>query len=109
MQVICEIMRLKPEYVKEYINIHNKPWPGLVKAIRESGFLEEYIYIFGNLVIVIMKCENFDESRKRLITYDVFKKWTTKVQSMLIEDKETFPINGKLIDLDPIWSLDNYK
>jgi len=108
MDVICELMRLKPDFIKEYLDIHENPWPGLVEAIKGSGFLEEYIYLFGNLVIVLMKCEDFEESKKRLIKHEVFKKWTKKVQDMLEEDKKTFPIEGKLTDLRPVWKLSDY-
>lgn len=108
MDVICELMRLKPECIQEYMDMHNDPWPGLTEAIKDSGFLEEYIYMFGNLVIVVMKCGNFKNSKIKLLDYDVFQKWTKKVQGMLEEDKETFPINGKLADLAPIWNLSDY-
>jgi len=62
VEVICELMKLKPENIKDYIEMHNNTWPELVKAIRKSGFLEEYIYILDNLVIVIMKSNDFKKS-----------------------------------------------
>lgn len=108
MEVICELMKLKPESIKEYIDMHEKPWPGLVKAIKDSGFLEEYIYMFGNLVIVIMKCDNFKNSAERLAKNEIFKKWTREVQHMLEEDISIFPINSKLVDLKPIWNLEEF-
>ena len=46
MEVVCEMMKLKPENVKDYIEMHNNTWPELIKAIKESGFVEEYIYIY---------------------------------------------------------------
>jgi len=108
MEVMCELMKLKPEYIQEYIDMHDEPWPGLVEAIKNSGFLEEYIYMFGNLVIVVMKCQDFEKSKKWLARHEIFQKWTKRVLSMLEEDKDTFPINGKLADLKPIWNLADY-
>lgn len=108
MDVICELMRLKPEFIQEYLEMHNNPWPGLTDAIKNSGFSEEYIYIFGNLVIVVMKCEDFDSSKVKLSNYNIFQKWTKRVQSMLEEDRETFPINNRLVDLTPVWNLSDY-
>jgi len=109
MEVMCELMKLKPEEIGEYMEMHEKPWPGLVNAIRESGFLEEYIYMFGNLVIVITKSKNFKESAGKLADSEIFQKWTQKVQEMLEEDKNIFPIKGKLIDLKTIWNLEDFK
>lgn len=108
MDVICEIMRLKTDRVQEYMEMHEKPWPGLVSVIRDSGFIEEYIYLFDTLVIVVMKCKDFKASRKKLVKHEVFQKWTKKVQDMLEEDKKTFPIGGKLVDLKPVWKLSDY-
>ena len=90
MEVICEMMRLKPESVKDYIDLHDNTWPDLVIAIREAGFIEEYIYILDNLVMVVMKCENFKDSFSKLEETDVFKDWDIKVREMLISDEPFF-------------------
>jgi L-rhamnose mutarotase len=108
MEVVCELMKLKPKHVKEYVEMHENTWPELIQAIRESGFIEEYIYMLDNLVMVIMKCEDFDRSRKSLFQKPVFQRWTTKVQSMLMEDERFFHTKEKIIDLKPIWNLDDF-
>jgi L-rhamnose mutarotase len=97
MEVICELMRLKPERVKDYVELHDHSWPELVQAIRDSGFLEEHIFLQGELVIVVMKCEHFQVSMRRLAQTPVFRKWTTLVRAMLAEEK--------IVDLSPIWDL----
>jgi L-rhamnose mutarotase len=107
-EVICEIMKLKPENVKDYIDLHDNTWPELVKALRESGFLEEYIYILDNLVMVVMKCENFENSRQKLAATDIFKKWTSLVRDMLVGDEAFFHTKDILLDLKPVWRLDSF-
>jgi L-rhamnose mutarotase len=97
MEMICELMRLKPERVKDYVELHDHTWPELVRAIRDSGFLEEHIYLQGELVIVVMKCEDFRYSMRRLAAAPVFQKWTALVRAMLAEEK--------IVDLSPIWDL----
>ena len=82
MEVVCEMMKLKPENVKDYKEMHDNTWPELIEAIKESGFIEEYIYILDNLVIVIMKCEDFTKSSKTLLEKEIFLKWTTRVRSL---------------------------
>ena len=57
-------------------SLHEHTWPELVRDIRASGFLEEYIYLRGSLVIVIMKCQDFQQSVQRLLDSPVFQKWT---------------------------------
>ena len=108
MEVICEMMKLKPENVQDYIDLHDNTWPHLVAALRESGFVEEYIYILDNLVMVVMKCENFKDSCSKLEETEVFKDWDTKVREMLISDEPFFHTKDVLLDLEPVWRLDNF-
>jgi L-rhamnose mutarotase len=108
MEVICEMMKLKPENVKDYIVLHDNTWPDLVIAIREAGFIEEYIYILDNLVMVVMKCENFKDSCAKLEETEVFKSWDTKVREMLVSDEPFFHTKDVLLDLGPVWQLDNF-
>jgi L-rhamnose mutarotase len=105
MEVICELMRLRPDRVKDYRDMHDNTWPELVAAIRESGFLEEYIYMLDNLVVVIMKCQDFKASVGRLTATKVYQRWTAEVRSMLTEDRELFGTNETIVDLSPIWDL----
>ena len=97
MEVICEVMRLKPERVRDYVELHEHTWPELIRAIRDCGFLEEYIYLLDNQVMVVMKCEDFQASVRQLAATSIYQKWTTEVRGMLVENK--------LIDLSPIWDL----
>ncbi len=108
MDVICEMMKLRPECVKEYISMHDTTWTGLIEAIKASGFIEEYIFLLGDIVIIIMKCKSFKESASRLAEKEVFKEWTKKVRAMLIEDEKLFHTKDHIIDLNPIWNLSDF-
>ena len=108
MEVICEMMKLKPERVQDYIDLHNKTWPDLVTATREAGIVEEYIYILDNIVMVVMKCENFNLTNSILANVEVFKDWDVKVREMLISDESFFHTKDVLLDLEPVWRLDNF-
>jgi L-rhamnose mutarotase len=108
MEVICEMMKLKPENVKDYIELHNNTWPELIIAIRESGIIEEYIYILDNLVMVVMKCENFKNSFSKLSSTEIFIKWETEVVAMIEKDKTFFHTKDNYLDLEPVWRLDKF-
>jgi len=108
MEVICEIMELKPQSKNEYISLHDNTWPEIIKALRKSKFLEEYIFILGNIVIIFIKCESYKDSKAKLNETDIFKKWTTKVRKMLIKKPVLFNSDDVLIDLKPIWNLNDF-
>lgn len=108
MEVVCEVMRLKPECVEEYLAMHRETWPDLITAIRESGFLEEYIYRMGAVIIVIMKCKSFKDSVERLLATGVYQEWTRRVRAMLVSDRQLFGTDALLVDLLPIWNLADF-
>lgn len=86
MKVKCEIMRLKKDKTNNYIEMHLNPWPELVYKLVEVGFQELYTFIDGNIVIVIMKSNDVENSQKRLEETETYKKWTTIVRSMLTKN-----------------------
>lgn len=86
MEIICEIMRLKENKIKEYTEMHLNALPELVVETKKAGFIEQYAFIDGNVVVVISKAESIQDSAKKLSSTDVFKKWTGAVRKMLILD-----------------------
>jgi len=84
MQMICELMRLHPDRVQDYRDMHEHTWAEL---------------------IVIMKCEDFEDSVRRLSATPVYQRWTREVRAMLVEDRELFATSEKIVDLEPIWDL----
>ena len=109
MQVVCEVMRLREDAVDEYLKMHENTWPELVSAIRASGFVEEYIFLIRNLVMVVLKSEDYRASSAQLAATDVFQRWTTLVRGLLIEDRELFGSAEKVVPLDPIWRLSDFE
>ena len=108
MEVVCEVMKLKEESVSDYLEMHRNTWPELISAIRDSGFTEEYIFILKNIVMVVLKTENYTASSKALAEKEVFRRWTSLVRNMLIEDKQLFGTEEKVLPLDPIWRLSDF-
>lgn len=108
MEVVCELMRLKPDCVEEYLAMHRDTGSDLIRAIKESGFLEEYIYRMGAVIIVTMKCESFKRSVERLQATEVYQRWTTRVRAMLVSDRQLFGTDAVLVDLLPIWNLSDF-
>ncbi|MBN1299321.1 MAG: L-rhamnose mutarotase [Actinobacteria bacterium] len=108
MDIICELMRLKRENVKDYIDFHNNTWPELIKILRDAGFIEEYIYILDTLVIVIMKCENFRIALAKAEKSEVFMKWRAIVKKWIVSDELFFHTKEIFLNLQPVWRLDSF-
>ena len=108
MEVICEMMKLKADRVKDYVELHASTWPDLVKVTRQSGMLELYVYLLDNLVVVVMKCESFETTNSKLASNEVFQRWDQQIKAMLLIDEPFFHTSEVLLDLTPIWRLDNF-
>jgi len=108
VEIVCEVMKLRESAVKDYLNLHENTWPELIKATRECGFIEEYVFILKNIVMVFMKTENYKVSSDKLAGTEVFKRWTGLVRAMLVEDRELFGSREKVTPLKPVWNLSDF-
>lgn len=97
MKKYCFIIELKEEYVDEYIILHKKAWPEMLEAIKNAGVKEEVIYIYQNLSIVFIECEDIDELYNKLDKEEVVKKWNLTVGPWF---KSDFQFLEKIFDLN---------
>jgi len=69
------VIKVKPEFRDEYIEIHKNPWREMLEAIREAGFKNEVIWYFEDQSIVYLECDDHDECNARLRASEVCKRW----------------------------------
>ncbi|GAG73037.1 unnamed protein product [marine sediment metagenome] len=58
MGIICEILRLRKNCIKDYINMHANSWPDLIRETKASGIQQQFCFLNGNAVIVITQAKN---------------------------------------------------
>lgn len=76
------IIEIKPECREEYIDIHRHPWPEMLAAIREAGYINEAIWYYKDQSIIYLETPDdltHEECDKKLRATDVCKKWDIKV------------------------------
>lgn len=69
------IIKVRPECRDEYISIHKNPWPEMLAAIRDAGFVNEAIWYFEDQSIIYLECPDHDECNAKLRATEVCKKW----------------------------------
>ena len=79
MKRYCMVNVIKPEYVEDYSNAHMNPWPELLESIKDAGTEQELIYIYKNLAILFIECEDIDRYMKDFVGSEVSKKWMTQM------------------------------
>jgi len=72
------VIEIKPEFEKEYIELHLNPWNEMLSAIQISGFKNEAIFYYKNQSIIYIECDddtNLEECNSILRATEVCKKW----------------------------------
>jgi L-rhamnose mutarotase len=91
------IIKIKPECRDEYVAIHKKPWPEMLKAISDAGFHNELIWYYEDQSIIYFECEgDYNECNSRLRATDICKKWDIE---MLPRFKDDAVMPEKIFDL----------
>ena len=81
MERLLMVIKVKPEMRNEYIAIHQNPWPEMLEAIRDAGFINELIWYFEDQSIIYFECEDgdYEAANERLRATEVCKKWDLTV------------------------------
>jgi len=80
------VIKINPENRKEYIDIHKNPWPEMLEAIRDAGFVNELIWYFEDQSIIYLECEDFDACNAKLRLTEVCKKWDAEMVPRFLAD-----------------------
>jgi len=75
MKKYLMIIHVKPECRDEYIDIHKNPWPEMLRAIRDAGFVNEAIWYYNDQSIIYLECPDHDDCNAKLRATEVCKKW----------------------------------
>ncbi len=76
------VIEVKPEFAKEYVDIHLNPWREMLEAIRDGGYTKEVIFYHKNQSIIYFECPDdttFEECNERVRATDICKKWDVTV------------------------------
>lgn len=87
----CFVLEVKEEHAQEYIDIHENPWPEVLKAIRDSGVKEEILFFYKNLSIVLIECEDYALSEKVQMDTDICRKWEDTIAPWIENPGIHFP------------------
>ena len=93
------VAEIKPEYLREYIDIHINVWPQMLEAIHNAGYINEVIWIYKNQSIIYLECpddRDNDELNALLRRTDVCKEWDITVNPWLAGE---FTTCRKVFDL----------
>lgn len=97
------VIDIKPEFEKEYIDIHLNPWKEMLEAIRHAGYVNEVMFYYKNQSIIYLECpedKTNEECNAKLRATDVCKKWDITVNKWFANEpimcKKIFDLNQQI-------------
>lgn len=107
MNIYCLVNRLKKECVDEYrryhLEAHKTHWKSQIEAIREAGAQVCNTYIFEDLSIVVIGCDDLEACLKKLAENEENQKWQ-EIMAGFFAQEAVFD-GSKKADLQKIFDL----
>lgn len=91
MHRIAFRLRVKPNRLDEYLEIHRTVWPDLLADMRAAGYRNYSIFADGNELFGYLECDDWDAAQKALASSDANRRW----QAWMTEYLET-PVDPDL-------------
>ncbi len=87
MQRLAFTMRVKPERVAEYVEVHRAVWPSVLDAIRRAGIKRYSIFLRGNELFFLMEAEDVSAALAYLDADPEHARWNREVTGDMFETK----------------------
>jgi len=89
MEYRAYLMRLKKDWIKDYVEIHKKEkiWKSVVDGLINAGYKKMIIFQLDNNIILFEEADSLENAYKYLNTDDESKKW----DQMVSEWMEIYP------------------
>jgi len=88
---ICQVIKLKPEFKEEYIDIHSKVWPSVLSALERHHVYDYSIHYLEPMGLLIATFKyngsNFEEDMKFIGEDQETQRWwrlTDRMQESLV-------------------------
>lgn len=79
MQRIAFLLRIKPEKVQEYDEVHRRVWPELLEEMESMGISDYSIFRRGQQLFLYMKVRDFATTMEQLAASEVNRRWQQKM------------------------------
>ena len=100
----CMVIEIKEEYVDDYVNIHKNAWKELLKTEKSCGIKEELIWIYKNLSIIYIECDDINQVFKAIGSDEIEKKWDITV-SPWFKEPQSLDGSEEIKTLEKIFDL----
>ena len=77
MQRFASVTRVRPEKLKEYKELHAKPWAGVLETLKKAGIQNYSIHLHGDLLFSYLEYHGSDwpAAQQMIATDPITQDW----------------------------------
>jgi L-rhamnose mutarotase len=79
------VLRVKPDRIEEYVEVHRSVWPEMVGALRAAGIHNYTIFRTGNEMFGYFEADDLDQAERYLGAQEVSGRWQDAMAELLDE------------------------
>jgi len=98
------IWKVKPEFVDEYVKMHENPWPEILEEHIKAGISDYSIFRNGNEFIYVYTCEDPQAASKYMAASEACQRWDA-ITSKMVEGSFDYNQDDPIEYLDEIFFL----
>jgi L-rhamnose mutarotase len=103
---ICFLLKVRPEKLEEYKARHERVWPEMQNALRESGWRNYSLFLRPDgLVVGYLEADDFEKCSAKMNHHPVNTRWQAEM-APLFEPSNGAAANGTLFPLEEVFHLD---
>ncbi len=105
MQRICFLLRVKKERLAEYKERHQRVWPEMLAALRQTGWRNYSLFLRQDgLLVGYLETPDFERARAGMAAREINARWQ-KEMSLFFETEDLRP-DEQMAPLEEVFHLD---
>lgn len=90
----CFQLQIKPEFISEYVQVHQQVWPEMSHALKECGWRNYSLFLReeDGLVIGYFEADDVEEARRLMNQHPVNAKWQAEMAQYFVPDAPETPL-----------------
>jgi L-rhamnose mutarotase len=103
---VCFLLRVRPDRLDEYRARHRDVWPGMLEALRDTGWRNYSLFLAGDgLLVGYLECDDFEAALAGMEAREVNARWQAEMAPFFELPEEARPDTG-LVRLEEVFHLE---
>lgn len=83
----CFLLHVRPERLAEYVEVHQRVWPEMLEALRETGWRNYSLFLRAEdgLVVGYYEADDAAATQERMDAHPVNTRWQAEMAQYFVE------------------------